>query len=107
MIEDFELLALEEDLDGYRSKLKGSDERKIAFVFGPHKWIVDLDKKMVRDGRMSPTEAKQRRSTTVINCLRRAERLRENNQRRDYELAKVRAEYRRARAQELQMSAQP
>lgn len=108
MIECFEIIALEKDLDGYRSKLSESDERKIAFVFGPYEWIVDHDKKMVTAGRMSPTEARQRRYESVVRCLHEAERLHENNQRRDNELAQVRAEYRRARAQELQgLSARP
>jgi hypothetical protein len=65
MIESLEIIALEKDLDGYRSKLRESDDRKIAFVFGPHTWIVDHDKKLVRAGSMSPKEAKQRRYKSV------------------------------------------
>lgn len=104
MIENFELVALEEALDGYRLRLNESDDRKIFFVFGPHQWLVRHDEQLVTDGKMLQGEAEQRRLRSVIDALRRAERLRISNERRDIELAQVFAAYRRARAEELRDS---
>lgn len=104
MIENCQLVALEEALDGYRLRLKESDERKLFFVFGPHQLMVRHDEQLVSDGKLSPREAEQRRLRSVINALRRAERLRISNEHRMIGLAQVFATYRRARAEELRDS---
>ncbi len=67
MIVRSEIIALEKDLDEYKSKLGESDHR---WVFGPNKWIVELDKKEVRADRMSLTYAKERHYKSIIRSLR-------------------------------------
>ena len=105
MIESFEIIALEKELDEYRSKLRESDHRD---VFGPHNWVVDHVKKMVGAGRMSPTEASEKIYKSGISSKRKAEARYESNQLSDDGLIQVRAEYRIARAKELQyLSEQP
>jgi|GEM_PF-6985907 len=104
MIERSEIIALEKDFIGYRSSLRVSDR---GWVFGPHKWIIEHVKKEVRAGRMSLRNAKERRLQSVKSSLRRAKERYESNQLSDNGLARVRAEYGRNRAIELQMSAQP
>ena len=101
MIQSSELIALEKDLNGYRSNLRVSD---CGWVFGPHKWTVEHVKKEVRAGRMSLRNAKERRLQSVKSSLRRAMERYESNQLSDNGLAQVCAEYRRKRAIELQMS---
>ena len=103
MIVRSEIIALEKDLDEYKSKLRKSDHR---WVLAPHKWTVENDKKEVGAGRMSLTDAKERRYKSVIISLLRAKERYESNRLSADGLAQVRAEHRRKRTI-LQMSAQP